>query len=60
MKKMLEYMQKNNGMYGNISTESDPGFFDMENRIYSLKENSIVFNENPDFENIPFKEIGRK
>lgn len=58
--KMQEYMNVSNGMYDNFIYESDPGFSDMQNRIYSLREDSIIFEENPDFENIPFKKIGKR
>ena len=43
----------------NISFAKDPGFYDMENEIYLLNEDSAVYEQNPEFEPIPFTRMGR-
>lgn len=43
----------------NVSVSSDPGFVDMENKIYLLKEDAKIFEQMPDFKPIPFTRIGR-
>ena len=43
---------------GNWSTEQDPGFFDMEQEDFRLKEDSPVFQQIPGFQKIPFDRIG--
>lgn len=42
----------------NYSTESDPGFYDMKNRNYTLKENSIAFDKISGFVALPFTRMG--
>ncbi len=42
----------------NISFLSDPGFYDLENQNYLLKEDSEVYEKIPDFKPIPFTRIG--
>ncbi len=39
-------------------TDDDPGFVNMEEQNFNLKENSVVFDEIPGFEPIPFDQIG--
>jgi len=39
-------------------TDSDPGFVDMSNDDFTLKEDSVVFTQLPDFKPIPFVKIG--
>jgi len=39
-------------------TKQDPGFEDMENKRFSLKQDSEVFKKLPRFKKIPFNEIG--
>lgn len=39
--------------------KDDPGFFDIENEIYHLKDDSIVYTDIPDFKPIPFTRMGR-
>jgi len=41
-----------------LVTEEDPGFVDYRNRDFTLREDSEVFQRIPDFEPIPFGEIG--
>jgi hypothetical protein len=42
----------------NFVTKDDPGFVDMKNGNFNLKENSKVFKEIPGFQKIPFSKIG--
>lgn len=42
----------------NFVTNENPGFVDIANLDLRLKEDSIVFDKIPDFEPIPFREIG--
>gem|GEM_PF-6528781 len=42
---------------GNNYFEDDPGFADMKNGNYKLKKESIVFDNIPDFENVPMEFI---
>ena len=42
----------------NWITEEDPGFEDMENMNFKLKESAKVFSEIPGFKDIPFEKIG--
>jgi hypothetical protein len=42
----------------NFVTKSDPGFVDMESEDFTLKEDSVVFTELPDFKPIPFGRMG--
>ncbi len=41
------------------SSKDDIGFFDLENEIYHLKEDSRVYTDIPGFKPIPFTRIGR-
>lgn len=43
----------------NVSYTSDPGFYDMKNRNYTLKEDSKVYKDLPEFAAIPFTRMGR-
>ncbi|MCC6697554.1 MAG: right-handed parallel beta-helix repeat-containing protein [Candidatus Hydrogenedentes bacterium] len=43
---------------GNFVTDSDPGFVDVANQNFALREDSIVFTRLPGFTAIPFAEIG--
>ena len=43
----------------NLAIEGDPGFVDMDNKIYLLKEDAKIFKDMPDFKPIPFTRIGR-
>ncbi len=43
----------------NLSYPKDPGFYDIENEIYLLNEDSQVYTDNPEFEPIPFTRMGR-
>jgi len=45
-------------MRNNYFTNTDPGFIDYKNRNFKLKDNSIVFEKIPSFQNIPFEKIG--
>lgn len=42
----------------NLVVASDPGFYDIKNRNYTLKEDSEVFTKLPGFEAIPFTRMG--
>jgi len=42
----------------NFVTEEEPGFVDIKNMNFQLKEDSIVFKKIPGFERITFKNIG--
>ena len=42
----------------NLAVNEDPGFVDAANMDFRLKKNSEVFKKIPDFENIPFENIG--
>ncbi|MEH6550597.1 MAG: right-handed parallel beta-helix repeat-containing protein [Pseudomonadales bacterium] len=42
----------------NWVTNEDPGFVDFDNGDYSLRPDSIIFQKMPDFNSIPFSEIG--
>jgi len=42
----------------NLVLDSDPGFVDMKAGDFSLRDDSTVFDRLPDFEPIPFGEIG--
>ncbi len=42
----------------NFWTEADPGFVDMKNENFSLKEDSEVFKKIPDFKPVPFDKMG--
>jgi hypothetical protein len=42
----------------NFVTNSDPGFVDMSNENFTLKEDSVVFTKLPDFKPIPFGKMG--
>ncbi|MFW6227314.1 MAG: right-handed parallel beta-helix repeat-containing protein, partial [Bacteroidota bacterium] len=42
----------------NYQTEEDPGFVNMEEENFNLKDNSVVFENIPGFKPIPFDEIG--
>ncbi len=42
----------------NYQTKENPGFVNMEEENFTLKENSIVFEKIPGFKPIPFDEIG--
>ena len=42
----------------NYTTETDPGFVNAPNRDFQLKPDSIVFSKLPDFQPIPFHNIG--
>ncbi|MBQ3553681.1 MAG: right-handed parallel beta-helix repeat-containing protein [Clostridia bacterium] len=44
---------------GNIELRKDPGFYDMKNRNYLLKEDSSVYDAIPDFVPLPFSRMGR-
>lgn len=44
---------------GNISLRKDPGFYDMKNRNYLLKDESVIFETNPEFIALPFSRMGR-
>lgn len=43
----------------NLSFPKDPGFYDVENEIFLLREDSPVYEQNPEFEPIPFTRMGR-
>ena len=43
----------------NVVFQSDPGFYDLENRNYLLKSDSQVYEKIPEFEPIPFTRMGR-
>ncbi|MBQ7793568.1 MAG: right-handed parallel beta-helix repeat-containing protein [Clostridia bacterium] len=43
----------------NYVVGGDPGFYDMENRNYLVKEDSEVYKRIPDFKPIPFTRMGR-
>lgn len=43
---------------GNLHLDSDPGFVDAAHGNFSLREDSIVYQELPGFEPIPFDQIG--
>lgn len=43
----------------NVSFQNDPGFYDLENENYLLKEDSKVYEMIPDFKPIPFTRMGR-
>ena len=43
----------------NVFYEKDPGFYDLKNRNYLLKEDSVVYTDIPEFEPIAFTRIGR-
>lgn len=57
--KYIDGAQKYLDETGNFNTNKDPGFYDMENKNYMLKEDSIVFEELPDFEPLPFTRMGK-
>ena len=42
----------------NLTTKQDPGFMDLENGDYTLKEDSEVFTEIPGFKPVPFTRMG--
>ncbi len=42
----------------NYVTKEDPGFIDAENMDFKLKDDSVVYEKVPDFQKIPFDEIG--
>ncbi len=42
----------------NWITDEDPGFFDISNNDFTLKENAVVFRKIPGFKPIPFNKIG--
>ncbi len=44
---------------GNYKVDGNPGFYDMKNRDYTLKEDSEVFEKLPDFKPVPFSRMGR-
>ncbi len=43
----------------NFVTQGDPGFVDMANKNYLLKEDTTVYNEIPGFNLVPFTRMGR-
>ncbi|MBN2513494.1 MAG: right-handed parallel beta-helix repeat-containing protein [Sedimentisphaerales bacterium] len=43
---------------GNWSTDADPGFVDIANNNFTLKEDSEVYTKIPQFKVIPFSQIG--
>ncbi len=43
----------------NVTYKKDPGFYDLANKNYLLKEDSDVYTDIPDFEPIPFTRMGR-
>lgn len=42
----------------NFITDLDPGFVNMEQENFKLKENSEVYKKIPDFKPVPFDKIG--
>lgn len=44
---------------GNLNLNRDPGFYDMENKNYMLKQDSMVFEELPEFQPLPFTRMGK-
>ncbi len=44
--------------HNNYQTKEDPGFVNMEEENFALKDNSVVFEKIPGFKAIPFDEIG--
>lgn len=42
----------------NYITGEDPGFIDMQNRNFQLKNDSVVFSKIPGFKRIPFERMG--
>ena len=53
-----EEIAKTATVENNVVYSKDPGFYDMENKNYLLKEDSEVFEKIPDFDPIPFTRIG--
>lgn len=51
--------QGENVAENNWRTESDPGFYDLENRNYLLKPDAEVFKKIEGFEPVPFTRMGR-
>lgn len=43
----------------NIAATADPGFKDMKNRDYNIKEDSALFEQMPGFKAVPFTRMGR-
>ena len=43
----------------NFETKQDPGFYDVENRDYTIKEDSEIFAKLPGFKAVPFTRMGR-
>lgn len=43
----------------NYTTEEDPGFVDLDKRVFALRSKSVVYKKLPDFQPIPFDSIGR-
>lgn len=44
---------------GNLVTNKDPGFYDMANKNYMLKQDAKVFTELPEFKPLPFTRMGK-
>ena len=44
---------------GNIVTDNDPGFYDLEGENYLLKQDSLVYKNIPDFIPVPFTRMGQ-
>ena len=53
-----ELVVKNGTVENNITIKSTSNFVDYKNQNFALKEDSEVFTQLPDFENIPFDKIG--
>ena len=53
-----ELVVKNGTVENNIKITSTSNFVDYRNKNFALKEDSEVFTQLPDFENIPFDKIG--
>jgi hypothetical protein len=45
-------------MINNLITDENPGFVDVQNQDFRLREDAVVFKEIPDFQPIPFEKIG--
>lgn len=52
-----EIVEKATAIENNISM-SDPGFVDIENRDYRLKEDAAVYKQLPEFEDVHFEKMG--
>ena len=42
----------------NVEFKTDPGFYDLQKRVYILKEDSEIYEKIPDFKPIPFTRMG--